>query len=384
MNNIKITCFKELRSMVRDKKTFKTLFLLPIIIPIFIMFFGYTYDSTDRLSKEDSLVGVNFKVDKGIDKLFDNNKIKNKYYNDMKSLKKAYKENKIDGYIYFDKKEDKYIIYADSNSSSGSITLEKSIGFMESYNKVLGTSYVISNGLDSKKVYNSLSYEVKELQSTNIFVSMISSICISYVILSIVVTATNMAMSSTATEKENGTLETILTLPVSSTELIVGKLIASTIMGLFFSIFSFIMTFVGLYLGSNYYETFKDFNIDFGFAHFISIFVILICASLLISAIAICLTAFAKTTKEAQSKCQMLSLFVMVPMFIQVGEITLDFNVYLIPVCNYVTFLMDLFNNVSINYTNLLYTVLSSIVFSVVMISRIIVLYKSERVLFTN
>ena len=37
LNNIKITLFKELRGIFRDKKTIQKLILYPLIIPIFII-----------------------------------------------------------------------------------------------------------------------------------------------------------------------------------------------------------------------------------------------------------------------------------------------------------------------------------------------------------
>ena len=48
MNSIRITLLKELRTIFRDKKTFRSLFLLPLFIPLFIILYGYIFDEMDK------------------------------------------------------------------------------------------------------------------------------------------------------------------------------------------------------------------------------------------------------------------------------------------------------------------------------------------------
>ena len=44
-NNIKITIFKELRGIVRDKKSLHKLIIYPMLIPLIIILFGFLFDS---------------------------------------------------------------------------------------------------------------------------------------------------------------------------------------------------------------------------------------------------------------------------------------------------------------------------------------------------
>ena len=66
-----------------------------------------------------------------------------------------------------------------------------------------------------------------------------------------------MGKKHIAFEKEHGTLETILTLPIKSDQLIVGKLLASTVMGIIVSVFSFTLTYSSVIIGSKSFESFK-------------------------------------------------------------------------------------------------------------------------------
>ena len=51
MNNILITMKKELRSIFRDKKTLIMLFVLPIMIPFFVILYGYMFDNMEDTYK---------------------------------------------------------------------------------------------------------------------------------------------------------------------------------------------------------------------------------------------------------------------------------------------------------------------------------------------
>jgi len=70
--------------------------------------------------------------------------------------------------------------------------------------------------------------------SPGAIVGMLSSqsMLIPIVMMMIIIMAGNMVISSMALEKENKTLETLLTLPVKRTSIVTGKIVASAIIGL--------------------------------------------------------------------------------------------------------------------------------------------------------
>lgn len=384
MNSIKITLLKELRTIFRDKKTFRSLFLIPLFIPLFIVLYGYMFDEIDNEAESKTSIGINFKIEESANKLYEELLIEDKYYDNEDKLEEAYKNKEITAYIVYNKEENKYYIHANSNDQESAIGGEKATSFLEAYNKYLAINYLNENKMDINKVYSNINYEIVEINSENYLLKLILSIAITYTILSIVIAATNMAISSTVTEKENGTLETILTLPIKSEQLIVGKLLASTVMGIIVSIFSFTLTYSSVIIGSKSFESFKSFEINFNPLYFIYIVLVLVIASLLISGLAIALTAFAKSIKEGQSKTQTLTLITMIPMILNLANVDLGTYFYMIPVVNYVQILMDIFNNIDISLTNIIVTIVSSIVYCFVIIKAIVKQYKSEKVLFTN
>ena len=62
MNNIRITAFKELRSIFRDKKTLVLLFTIPLMIPMLIFFYGYMFDNFDEDGGGENVVGIIYEL----------------------------------------------------------------------------------------------------------------------------------------------------------------------------------------------------------------------------------------------------------------------------------------------------------------------------------
>jgi len=379
MNNILITTKKELRSIFRDKKTLIMLFVLPIMIPVLIVLYGFMFDNMDNSMNEETKIAINYELSAIEKEILKNNNISIMKTTKVSEFNNLLKKGEIDAYIIYDK--DIYNIYSNS-TESGSIIVEKIASYLETYNKYKGEQYILKNKLDPNKVYNNIKYDI-HIESNTIILNMIYSIAFTYTIMAIVIASSNMAMSATATEKENGTLETILTMPIKTSELIVGKHLGGAIMSFIVSLFSLTITMISLLAGKYYFTSFKDFNINFNILNIISSVVILLAASILISGLAISLTAFAKTTKEAQSKTQVLTILSIIPLFVSILEVDISKFIYYIPICNYTEALMNIFNN-RIEPINIIIVLLSSIIYIALVINIIIKLYKEEKVLFSN
>ena len=84
-NNIKITIFKEIRGVFRDKKTIQKLILYPLIIPLVIFLFGFLLDG---MTEADYVIGTNYK-------LTDDENIIIKEYKDI-SIENYYNKEKLE------------------------------------------------------------------------------------------------------------------------------------------------------------------------------------------------------------------------------------------------------------------------------------------------
>lgn len=379
LNNIKITLFKELRGIFRDKKTIQKLILYPLIIPIFIIMFGFLFDT---MSTNDYVIGTNYKLSNDEKMIIEDlDAFKTKSYKNKKELDKAYKEDKIDGYII--KEGNTYTIYSDRTVNSGEIIVSNISAYLETYNLAIGSNYLLKNNVDPSKVFNNLIIETKSLKedNTDVMVSLLFNIVITYVIMIVVMVGVIIVPDATSGEKERGTLETILTFPIKSSELVVGKYLATAIMSFLVGVAAYLLSIPTFSIGNKLFESYESvtFTTEFGFI-ILAILVIFL-VSLLSAGVCMALAGKAKTYKEAQSSLQMISVLPMIPYFLSILEIDniiFDF----IPVANCSALLNDIVIN-NINIQSFLIIILTTIVYTVVILFYISKQYKSEETLFS-
>ena len=378
--NILITLKKELRSIFRDQKTIRRMFLFPLIIPIMVILYGTLYDSMDTY-KTTYQIGTNIAISETEKEIASALNIEYQKYNNEKELKKAYEEDKIEGYLIY--KDNNYTIYTNQSTTSGMTVSSLLNEYLDNYNAYLTNEYLKNEGIDLNKAYNHFTYEFQDLSKTNYLVQIILLVSVTYIIMSICLSTSNMATMTTATEKENGTLETILTFPIKRNELIIGKYLSSAIIGFITSLIGLILMMISLYYAKETYSIFNTLNLSINISTIIISILIIFLASILIASIALILTCYSKTYKEAQSACQFLNIISIIPMFVGLVELKINYLYYLIPICNYEQIILDIFTN-NLNYINVILTILSTFIFIIVVLTIVIKAYNSEKILFQD
>ena len=378
-NNILITIFKELRGIVRDKKSFHKLLLYPAIIPAIILLFGFLFDYMDN---SDYVVGINYKMstdETSMVEEYDN--ISFSYYKDEALLKEAYDNKEINGYII--KEDNIYTIYTDYTTNSGQMVLSYVTTYLDSYNKMLGNSYLEENNIDADKVFNNIVIDSKSLakEEGDSAFSIFFNLTITYVLMIVIMTAIVVATDATSGEKERGTLETILTFPVKSTEFVAGKYLATALLSSILGIISYFLMIPSMYLGKRLFNTFDDMSLTINISSVLLIFFVIIISAFLIAGVCMALSGKAKTYKEAQSSLQFVSLFPLIPYFIKIMEV--DNNLFnFIPIANCGMALSDIAMN-QVNISSLFIILVTTIIYTVIILIVISKQYKSEKTLFS-
>lgn len=377
---VKITIKKELRSFFRDKKTIALIFVFPLLIAFFIFLLSSTYETSIN-DKEIYDIAINYELTDIEKKIIKENQLKTKYYDSLDKMEKDFKNSKVSAYVYYDKEKNTYTIYSDEGmkgmSASSFIT-----SYLDTYNNYLGNKYLLENNINPEDVYNNFTIKTELVEGENYILQTVLSLAFTYVIIAIAMASSSLATSATAVEKEQGTLETLLTFPVTSKELITGKYLATVIMSLFASLFGYLITLISLVIAKGKYKVYEDINLFINPENIIIGILICLAASLLISGLAILLTANSKSYKEAQMASQVLTMITIVPMFISMLNISIISKLYyVIPILSHVQILMDIFTT-KINYSNIFLCLLSSIIISIIIIDIIIKKFKSEKVLF--
>ena len=377
-NNIKTTIHKELRGIIRDKKSLQKLIIYPLLIPFIILLFGLLFDGVNETKYT---IGTNYKLTEE-EKLIikDLDSITVKEYSNKEALEEAYNNSEIYGYII--KNDNNYTIYADESQNSGSIVLSVASSYLETYNKVLGNKVLVSNGLDPIKVFNNINIKIESLtkDDSNIMTSLIFSLVITYLIMIVVMVCVVVVTDATSGEKERGTLETILTFPIKSSELVIGKYLATSILGFVVGIISYVLAIPTFSIGKELFKSYKEIVFITNIKSVALVIIVIFLTALLAAGICMALAGKARTYKEAQSSLQFISLLPMIPYFLRVMEI--DSNILnLIPIANCGSLLNDIVAN-SVNYKSLLLIIISTIVYTIAILLYISKQYKKEETLF--
>ncbi|MBN2066606.1 MAG: ABC transporter permease [Candidatus Thermoplasmatota archaeon] len=143
------------------------------------------------------------------------------------------------------------------------------------------------------------------------------SMLIPIVMMMIIIMAGSMVISSMAMEKENKTLETLLTLPVKRTSIVTGKIVASAVIGLMLAVIYMIgMSYYFQGLGMSGGVNLAEYGLVLTSQDFILVGISLFIT--LIAGLSLCmlLGTFAKNYKSAQTLTFPITMFAMIPMFI--------------------------------------------------------------------
>ncbi len=211
------------------------------------------------------------------------------------------------------------------------------------------------------------------------------STLIPIVIMMIILMSGGMVISSMALEKENKTLETLLTLPVKRTSIVTGKIVASASIGLFMAL----IYMIGF---GNYMQSFQmsgGLNLaDYGLS--LSTFdLILVGISLFVTLIAglalsMLLGTFAKNYKSAQTLTFPITALALVPMFLTMFKdfdtlpISLKGLVYAIPFSHPMMAPRLLIFN---DYATVISGIIYVSIFAIILISYIAWIFKTDKLL---
>lgn len=379
MNNILITIKKELRGIVRDKKSLLMMALTPIFIPTFVILMSYIYEEMTTSQQENIYkVGLNYELTEREREIL-NKDIEPIYYDEEAQMKDAYEKKEISAYII--KEENNYNIYANSQSEDGSIARMHLISYLDTYNTYLGQEYLLDNNIDLNRVYANITYQTNEIKGESIFGNQIILMAVTFTIMAVTLTAIYTSTDTTAGEKERGTLETMLTFPIKRKELILGKYFAIVISGVITMTIGIVLSIFSLWYAWNNFSIYDGTTFNMEILTIVLIIVVLLFYTLFISGLCISIASFSKTFKEAQTALTPISLVTCIPMFLEMLSINIGGVLSFIPIINHTIVINEMLLG-NINISSIIITIISSCAYIVLLIMYIVREYNREKILF--
>ena len=372
---------KELRELFRDKKSLAMMLVIPIFIPLLVVGMSALFESQVNKNVEE-YNKIGFAYDMSDEEKNIASQMNISVVNGTEEeLNKMYDEGEID--LYITKNENKYVINSDgSDNSTYSTSLMET--YFNTYKQFLQQSYLQQNNINPNEVLNIITVEENVVEQDNFFANYIKNYAFLFIIMAITVSATYPATDTTAGERERGTLETLLTFPIKSRDIIVGKFLGVSISSIVTGVISLILAIISLIISQDMFTIYEGIDIMYSFASIVFALVIIIAYSFFISGLCIAIASTSKTFKEAQSALTPLTFISLFPGMIafMIG-ITTTPILSIVPFLNYTLIFTDI-NNGNIDVLNISLMAISTIIYITAVLAYIIKQYKSEKVLFAK
>ena len=379
MSKIRYVLKKELKETFRDKKSLSMMLIIPIMIPLIIIFMSYIFDTTvDKDINDYNKIGFAYELSQDEKNLTQNMSI-NVIEDNEASLKEKLDNGEI--YAYITKDGNKYLITSTSseNSTYASALANK---YLETYKEVIIGSYLLNNDVDPSSII--IEIDTNVIEADNFMTKYIISYAFLFIIMAITVSATYPATDATAGEKERGTLETLLTFPIRSKDIIIGKYLSVSLSSILTGVISLLLTDITLIFLPKMFNIYNGMNLAFNVQMLLLSMLIIISFSMFISGLTIAIASKAKTFKEAQSSLTPLNFIAFFPgMIAYFAEIKSTVILSLIPFLNYSLIFTDVANG-TVKINEIILMLLSTIILTSIVLYIIIKQYKSEKVLFNN
>ena len=378
-NNMFNILKKELREMFRDKKSLSMMLIIPIFIPLLVIGMSALFESQMNMPVTDyNTIGFDYEltdIEKNIIEELEINPV----IGTDDDLEEQFQNGEID--LYVTKENNVYTINGDdSDTTTYASNLVES--YFNAYKNYLQREYLASHNVPSDEVLNIIVLEENITAEENFFASYVISYAFFFIMMAITVSATYPATDATAGEKERGTLETLLTFPIKSKDIIIGKFLSVSFSSMITGLLSLILAVISLKIANLMFTIYEGMNLMLSLSSLIFAVIVIISYSFLISGLCIAIASKSKSFKEAQSALTPLTFISFFPSMIAFMMCITTTNLCaLIPFINYTLIFTDITSGIT-NYTHIILMLASTIIIIAIVLKVIIKEYKSEKVLF--
>lgn len=380
-NKIFLILKKELREMFRDKKSLAMMLIIPLMIPLLVIGFSYLFESeTDKSPENFNHIGFAYDLSETEQKIIEELKIE-PTVDKEENIHTKYDAGELDAYVT--KIDDTYTINGSNNEATtyASALIEN---YFNSYKAYLQSTYLSSHDISPEEVLNVINLTCNISTEDSFIANYIVVYAFMFIIMAITVSATYPSTDATAGEKERGTLETLLTFPIKSKDIIIGKFLSVTVSSLITGFLSLILMQISLLWVNGNFAIYDGISLPLDISEVLLVSLIIIGYSALISGLCIAIASRSKSFKEAQSALTPLTFISFFPsMIVYMAEIESSRVLSLVPFLNFTMIFNDMVSG-KVDMISIIFMFISTITVIIVVLIVIIKQYKSEKVLFSN
>ncbi len=270
------------------------------------------------------------------------------------------------------------IVYDSSELGSASRRANQLERVLNNYSRTIGVLRLQLRGIDPQLIQPILVNELDVASSAERALAILSMVPY-FILLVAFMGGFYLAIDTTTGEREHGSLEPLLSQPVSRTSLVLGKIAATCV----FALASLLLLLIGFYIGLPMVPLARiGLSLDVSLSNFLMILLLMTPLIWFAGALLTVVASFAKTYKEAQTY---LSFLIMVPtvpiIFTQLTGVEASLWMMLVPSLGQSLLIQDFLTNEPVSGTHLLLCGLSTSALAALLTRLAIWIYQREQIL---
>ena len=389
MNKLAVVFAKEVTDNFRDRRTLLSSFSLAVIGPIF--FVGLMVFVLDRaLGEADkaiefAVVGAEHAPQLMQHLAQQNTEITQQDIDEPRDLVRS-GDHKIVLVINADYAE-RYasgtvntlsLIYDSSEMSSARRDLAQLRRHINVYSRTVGAMRLWLRGIDPS-VSSPITTQELDIASPAARALTILASLPYFLVLVVFMGGFYLAIDTTAGEREHGSLEPLLTQPVSRTELVLGKICATAL----FAMLSLLIFLLSLYFSVPFVPFERiGMALELGALQMASIFGITLPLILFAASLLTVVASFARSYKEAQTYLSIIVIIPTLPLLVaQLMNVETTLQIMLVPSLSQSNLMADLIKGETVEPLHVLASTISTAIYASALAWLAIKLYRRERIL---
>lgn len=343
MHAIRTIFFKELKDLLRDRRTILAMIVLPVVLMplIFTLVADYVFpDPIDKLNRVVRVaIHTNDNGEELIERLMRRRDLRISTDISPYEFQRMIKDDSLDFGLILDTNFDSNV----ANGKTGSIEIlhnlsrsdtmifEQFAQTIRSYEREILNERLTAIG-SSTSILNPIEFESQNIDPKTTSIEEIAGgILPFFFTIFCFMGALYPAIDLFTGEKERGTIETLLILPTSRFQILTGKLLVIVTAG----VVSGILTFLSIYLTMNFHPRLSLFVSILDWKIFAMIFGMMIPLTTFFAGILIPVSIYAKSFKEAQSLMQPMVVLIVIPLMAgMIPGFVLNVKTAFIPILN--------------------------------------------------
>jgi sodium transport system permease protein len=269
-------------------------------------------------------------------------------------------------------------LVSDSANNNTAKDVRRAQQLLETYQRKMGLMRLQARGLDPTTVMPVIVEDVDVSTPTGRSVILLGMMTY-FIIFSMLMGGLYLAIDTTAGERERGSLEPLLTLPVPRTQLILGKILATCV----FMVASLAITLLAFSVSLQFVPLEElGMSANFGLPVVAKIFVLMLPFALLGAALMTCVASFTKSYKEAQTYLTVVMLVPTLPiLFAAIRTVKPDLAYMMIPSLSQHLIITDLMKAEPIPLAYPVVSITSTLLLGVLLSALAARLYQREGIL---